>query len=149
MPAVNHANCFDQEAVRHTYGNLIYGIRLLLDPPLFISAFHQDWKCAWGMLRQPCLNYSLTLWPSSCIDTTVQTGTIAPGLHLCAQLLQDNVGQWNPNCGACACTVFVFRASPLNCGGAQSCSAQRYTWKPPPPPKSTLVSSVRTANKLL
>lgn len=104
-PSVNHANCLDQGLVRHTYGNLIHGIRLHVNPPLFSSpAFHQDGKCAWGMLRQPCLNYSLTLWPLSCIDTTLQTGTIAPGrnwLHLCVQLLQDNVSQWNLNWSTC------------------------------------------------
>lgn len=39
VPAVNHDNCLDQEAVRHTYGNLIYGIRLLLNPPFHLQPF--------------------------------------------------------------------------------------------------------------
>lgn len=117
------------------------------------ATFHQGWKCAWGMLRQPCLNYSLTLWPVSCIDTTVPTGTIGPGrnrLHLCARLLQDHVSRWNLNCGACAGGVSVFRASPLNCGGAQSCWAQGFTWNPPPPPPPHLrwspVSGLETSS---
>lgn len=116
--SVNHTNCPEQETVRHTYGNLIHSIRLHLNTPLLsFPTFHQDWKCAWGMLRQPCLNYSLTLWPMSCIDTAVQPGTIALGcdrLQLCVRLLQDSVSQWNLNCGACEYIVFVFRASPLS-----------------------------------
>lgn len=141
VPTVNHANCLDQEPVRHTYGNLIYGIRLLLNPLFSSAAFHQDWKCAWGMLRQPCLNYSLTLWPWRCIDTVVQTGTIAPGriwLHLCAQLLRDNVRQWNLNCSACARAVFVFsltfklRGSAVVFGSGRSSALH-----PEPPPTTT------------
>lgn len=115
--SLNHTNCLEQGTVRHTYGNLIHSIRLHLNPPLSFQTFHQYWKCAWGMLRQPCLNYSLTLWPASCIDTAVQPDTIAWGcnwLQLCVRLLQDDASQWNLNCGACECIVFVFRASPLS-----------------------------------
>lgn len=75
--------------------------------PFFsFPAFHQDWTCAWGMLRQPCLNYSLTLWPACYIDTTVQISKSARGccrLQLCVRPLQDNARQWNLNCGAWEC----------------------------------------------
>lgn len=54
-------------------------IRLLSSP-----SFHRDRKCAWGMLRQPCLNYSLTLWPVSRIDTAAAAtccGAVQRGRH--------------------------------------------------------------------
>lgn len=54
-------------------------IRLLSSP-----SFHRDRKCAWGMLRQPCLNYSLTLWPVSRIDTAATAtccGAVQRGRH--------------------------------------------------------------------
>lgn len=134
VPTVNHANCLDQEPVRHTYGNLTYGIRLLLNPPFHLQPFIRTESVHGGKLRQACLNYSLTLWPLSCIDTD---------RHNCARTLLTAplywiMWVWNLNCGACVRAVFVFRASPINCRGAQSClaqaEAQRYTRNPPTTP---------------
>lgn len=47
-PTVNHANCLDQEPVRHTYGNLIGGIRLHLNPSLFICSLSSGLKVCMG-----------------------------------------------------------------------------------------------------
>lgn len=91
----NHTNCFEQGTFRHTYRNLIFQIWHHSHPPPFFllsfPAFHQDWKCAWGMLRQPCLNYSLTLWPMNCIDTTWHNCT---GLQLAASLCCGGIAGW-------------------------------------------------------
>lgn len=46
--SVNHANCLEQETVRHTYGNLIHSIRLHLNPPPFISSLSSGLKVCMG-----------------------------------------------------------------------------------------------------
>lgn len=64
---------------RHTYGNVTHSIGLRLSPPPSVSNLSSDRQCARGMLRQPCLNYSLTLWPRRYTDTSVQPDSVAWG----------------------------------------------------------------------
>lgn len=124
--SVNHTNCLEQGTFRHTYGNVIHSIRLHLNSP----SFHFQPFIRTESVHGECSgnHVLITHWPfdpRAALILTVQPDSTAWGckrLQHCVWLLEDDASQWNLNCGACECIVFISRLHlwvTLNCRGGQ------------------------------